>query len=250
MKNHDALIAELEEAALFEKEHGAPYLAERYRRAADALSVYTREDSDLDATETAEEWDEATVRAAFNKADARGGAIWADFTDVLNELRIPAADVPTLIARARDAEAEAATARVEARHWRDRMLNAEAALASRTVETAEAPKPENLEIVNGWLVERGAHEPEYPAGFAYGFLPYSDAEPLVRLDTLPGWPSFGIETAEKWELGVRYENGTDDFSLNDPRAFVSEYRDLGEDVFLVRRRKAGSTEIVPEETDR
>lgn len=54
--------------------------------------------------------------------------------------------------------------------------------------TSTPPNPDNLEIVNGWLVERGAHELEYPAGAAYGFLPYSDAEPLLNLAELPGWP--------------------------------------------------------------
>lgn len=49
-------------------------------------------------------------------------------------------------------------------------------------------KEENLEIVNGTLCERGVHEPEYPAGAAYGALPYSDAEPILDLSKIPGWP--------------------------------------------------------------
>ena len=47
---------------------------------------------------------------------------------------------------------------------------------------------ENLEIINGWLVQRGAHEPEYPAGPEYGAAPYGDADLLINLATLPGWP--------------------------------------------------------------
>ncbi len=50
------------------------------------------------------------------------------------------------------------------------------------------PPTDRLEIVNGWLVERGAHPQEYPAGPAYGPQPYSDAEPILHLSELPGWP--------------------------------------------------------------
>lgn len=48
----------------------------------------------------------------------------------------------------------------------------------------------NLEIVNGWLVERGAYPAEYPAGPEWGPQPYSDAEPLVRLETVPGYDAW------------------------------------------------------------
>jgi hypothetical protein len=59
---------------------------------------------------------------------------------------------------------------------------------------------DDLEIINGWLVQRGVHEPEYPAGVAYGPMPYSDAEPLVDLSTLSGWPD--ITRAEKAEATI------------------------------------------------
>lgn len=59
--------------------------------------------------------------------------------------------------------------------------------ASQPVQV-EPWSTENLEIVNGWLVERGAHPLDYPAGAAYGAMPHSDAEPLVNLSALPGWP--------------------------------------------------------------
>lgn len=52
-----------------------------------------------------------------------------------------------------------------------------------------APDPANLEIVNGWLVERGAHPSDYPGGAEWGPMAYSDAEPLVRLSDLSGWPA-------------------------------------------------------------
>lgn len=55
----------------------------------------------------------------------------------------------------------------------------------------------NLEIVNSWLVERGAHDPEYPAGAAYGAMPYSDAEPLVNLSEVSGWPTVDRDKLEQ-----------------------------------------------------
>lgn len=45
-----------------------------------------------------------------------------------------------------------------------------------------------LQIVNGYLVLRGAVEPEYPAGIEYGPMPYGDAEAVLHLSELPGWP--------------------------------------------------------------
>ncbi|XBH22910.1 hypothetical protein V5R04_06765 [Jonesiaceae bacterium BS-20] len=45
-----------------------------------------------------------------------------------------------------------------------------------------------LEIVNGYLVSRGVHAPEYPGGPERGMLPYSDAEPLLNLSKISGWP--------------------------------------------------------------
>ena len=55
-------------------------------------------------------------------------------------------------------------------------------------QVAKMQVPESdLEIVNGWLVLRGAHELEYPAGAAYGAMPYSDSEPMFHLSELPGW---------------------------------------------------------------
>lgn len=53
----------------------------------------------------------------------------------------------------------------------------------------------NLEIVNGWLVERGAYPAEYPAGPEWGPQPYSDSEPLVRLETVPGYSALVAEIA-------------------------------------------------------
>ena len=49
------------------------------------------------------------------------------------------------------------------------------------------------EIVNGWLVERGAYPVDYPAGPEWGPMPYSDAEPIVQLDTVPGWSTLVAE---------------------------------------------------------
>ncbi len=57
--------------------------------------------------------------------------------------------------------------------------------------------PGNLEIVNGWLVERGAYELDYPAGAAYGAMPYSDAEPLIQLSIVPSYPD-----EEKWGVAL------------------------------------------------
>lgn len=59
---------------------------------------------------------------------------------------------------------------------------------------------DDLEIINGLLVQRGVHEPEYPAGVEYGPMPCSDAEPLVQLSTLSGWPD--ITRAEKAEATI------------------------------------------------
>ena len=44
---------------------------------------------------------------------------------------------------------------------------------------------DSLEIVNGWLVERGAHEPNFIPN--YGYEPYTDAEPIVDLSKVAGW---------------------------------------------------------------
>ena len=63
-----------------------------------------------------------------------------------------------------------------------------AALRTSQPVQVEPPSVENLEIVNGWLVERGVNPRDYPAGAAYGAQPYSDAEPLVHLSKIPGWP--------------------------------------------------------------
>lgn len=46
----------------------------------------------------------------------------------------------------------------------------------------------DLEVVNDWLVLRGAHEAEYPAGPEYGPYPYSDADPIVELSKVAGYP--------------------------------------------------------------
>lgn len=47
------------------------------------------------------------------------------------------------------------------------------------------PDNDSLEIVNGWLVERGAHEPNFIPN--YGYEPYTDAEPIVDLSKVAGW---------------------------------------------------------------
>ncbi len=62
--------------------------------------------------------------------------------------------------------------------------------AMKLADPTPAPlwKEENLEIVNGTLCERGVHELEYPAGAAYGPMSYSDAEPILDLSKIPGWP--------------------------------------------------------------
>ena len=44
-----------------------------------------------------------------------------------------------------------------------------------------------LEIVNDHLIARGVYPEEYPAGEAYGALPYSDAEHLVNLREVSGY---------------------------------------------------------------
>lgn len=45
--------------------------------------------------------------------------------------------------------------------------------------------PDELAVVNHWLVERGS----YPGNFipGYGYEPYSDCTPLVNLTTVPGY---------------------------------------------------------------
>lgn len=92
-----------------------------------------------------------------------------------------------------EALAEAATPGEE---WRD---PATVLWLIREVKRLREPL-DDLEIVNGWLVQRGVHEPEYPAGVAYGPMPYSDAEFLVDLSTLSGWPD--ITRAEKAEATI------------------------------------------------
>ncbi len=77
---------------------------------------------------------------------------------------------------------------------------AELALEPDAREEPKAPKIENLEIIGGWLVERGVHPGEYPAGAAYGMLPDSDAEPLMDLSKIPGWPEAREVTDLKAEL--------------------------------------------------
>lgn len=55
------------------------------------------------------------------------------------------------------------------------------------LEHIRRPKPDAahpLEIRHGWLVEAG-HEPDLID--THGYLPDSDAVPLLRLDDLPGW---------------------------------------------------------------
>jgi hypothetical protein len=73
---------------------------------------------------------------------------------------------------------------------------------SQAVEV-QPPKIENLGIVNGWLVERGAHPLDYPAGAAYGSMPYSDAEPLINLSEITGWPLRVEVTDEMVEKAAR-----------------------------------------------
>lgn len=46
---------------------------------------------------------------------------------------------------------------------------------------------ENLEILDGHLVLRGAQEPDYPAGPEYGPYPYSDAAEILDLRGVPGF---------------------------------------------------------------
>lgn len=60
------------------------------------------------------------------------------------------------------------------------------------------PPLEDLEIVNGYLVARGVHPGEYPAGAAYGMLPYSDAEPLMNLAEVSGWSELQNRVACDW----------------------------------------------------
>lgn len=53
-------------------------------------------------------------------------------------------------------------------------------------EAKEAPTPE-YQVMNDYLVIRGAHEPEYPGGPEWGMLPGSDAEPLCNLAEVDGY---------------------------------------------------------------
>ena len=46
---------------------------------------------------------------------------------------------------------------------------------------------ENLEILDGHLLLRGAQEPDYPAGLEYGPYPYSDAAEILDLKEVPGF---------------------------------------------------------------
>ena len=91
------------------------------------------------------------------------------------------------------------------------------------------PNPKSLEIVNGWLVERGAHLADYPAGAAYGSLPYSDAEPLVNLAELPGWPETRSSTIGEVEAAAEALHyvirGGKDFA--EPWAEVTETQRAG-----------------------
>ena len=45
-----------------------------------------------------------------------------------------------------------------------------------------------LEAERAAVMERGVYETEYPAGAAYGPMPYSDAAPILDLSKIPGWP--------------------------------------------------------------
>lgn len=60
-------------------------------------------------------------------------------------------------------------------------------LSAAPVEGKAGWDPDNLEIVNGYLVERGALPLDYPAGPAHGARAYSDAEVILRLSDIPGW---------------------------------------------------------------
>lgn len=51
------------------------------------LRFAVRDSEKARTAEQAEEWDEATVRAAMNEAYGRSGNLWAEFTDVLNSYR-------------------------------------------------------------------------------------------------------------------------------------------------------------------
>lgn len=61
-----------------------------------------------------------------------------------------------------------------------------------------APVHENLQIVNNYLVERGVHPGDYPAGPEYGMMPYSDSEPLTYLPGVSGWSELQNRVACDW----------------------------------------------------
>lgn len=91
----------------------------------------------------------------------------------------------------------------------------------------------NLEIVDGWLVERGAYPAEYPAGPEWGPQPYSDSEPLVRLETVPGYSALVAEIAANtlrelatyftdWDVIQETSHGTADYIMREANRIEAE----------------------------
>lgn len=124
----------------------------------------------------------------------------------------------------------AVLARERAIQKSDEILKALAAAGHAVLRQGE------LEVAGDWLVVRGAHEPEYPAGAPYGAMPYSDAEPVLNLSAIPGWramPELDGAMIERFREGWR---SADELGLAGKRTAAglraALYSDFGDRVAL------------------